>query len=218
MIKFKKGEFLTVPNRQEVLKLRGAQLNVYLAICGYADNNGQCFPSYKSISEATGYSKRAAMDAVEQLKEAGFFAVRTQRRPNESFTSNLYQLILIDEEILNFNSADLVNHSSLPSEPQFTSITKTINKEEDKSSSHVDLLTILNEKTGRSFRVLPRGSTKLLQVFSLGEIEKALAVLATDPWHEQRLGELSSDYLLRSTTIDKFLTGTPARTKGIKRF
>lgn len=67
------------------------------------------------------------------------------------------------------------------------------------------LLDMLNKSTNRSFRVLPNGTKKLLSVFSLVEVENALAALAADPWHKERLKELPSSYFLRATTIDRFL-------------
>lgn len=68
------------------------------------------------------------------------------------------------------------------------------------------LLLVVNRITGRSFRTLPeRGVKKTLDAFTLEEIEKALTALAKDDWHKDKIKELSIDYLIRSTTIDKFL-------------
>lgn len=66
------------------------------------------------------------------------------------------------------------------------------------------LLALVNRITGRDFRTLPRGSKKTLDSFSLVEIEVALTALAADPWHRPKLKELSSDYFLRASTIDRF--------------
>lgn len=63
----------------------------------------------------------------------------------------------------------------------------------------------MNNITNRTFRTLPRGTVKLLKTFSLEEIRLSLMKLANDPWHKERLKELSSDYLLRTSTIDRFL-------------
>jgi hypothetical protein len=67
------------------------------------------------------------------------------------------------------------------------------------------LLILVNEVTGRSFRTLPeRGVKKTLDAFTLDEIRAALTALAADSWHKPKLKELSIDYFIRSTTIDKF--------------
>lgn len=73
-----------------------------------------------------------------------------------------------------------------------------------------ELLLLVNKITGRSFRVLPeRGVKKTLDSFTLAEIETALAALAADEWHKEKLHEFKIDYLIRSTTIDKFLNAKP---------
>lgn len=90
-------------------------------------------------------------------------------------------------------------------------------KKETKTSADAQiqqLLSLVNRVTQREFRTLPRGSKKTLNLFSLAEIETALRALAVDDWHEPKLKELSSDYLLRATTIDKFLG--VAKEQGIK--
>jgi len=75
-----------------------------------------------------------------------------------------------------------------------------------------ELLKIANQVTKRNFRVLPRGTKKLLDTFSLVEIEAALRAEAADPWHRDRLKELSLDYMIRPSTIDKFMSvARPAR-------
>lgn len=86
------------------------------------------------------------------------------------------------------------------------------NKEPEKNSQAAEqqaaLLVLVNKHTGRSFRTLPaRGTSKLLKDFTLDELSSALAALAADPWHKDMLSQkkLSIEYLIRPTTIDKFL-------------
>ena len=72
------------------------------------------------------------------------------------------------------------------------------------SATEKELLANLNEVTGRTFRTLPNSATKTLKHFTVAEIRQALDALAADPWHAAKLKELSTDYLLRITTIEKF--------------
>lgn len=76
------------------------------------------------------------------------------------------------------------------------------------SNSEVDkkLLDLLNQKTKRNFRMLPRGYKETLKQFSLKEIEEALDVLVEDDWHKGKIHELRSDYLLRASTVDNMLS------------
>lgn len=71
-------------------------------------------------------------------------------------------------------------------------------------------MILVNEVTGRNFRTLPeRGVKKTLDAFTLDEIRAALTALAADSWHKPKLKELSIDYFIRSTTIDKFKDTKP---------
>ena len=85
-----------------------------------------------------------------------------------------------------------------------------INSEVDKN-----LLDLLNEKTKRNFRILPRGYKETLKKFSLEEIGKALDVLVEDDWHSKKINELKSDYLLRASTIDNMLSKRKKQHEGM---
>lgn len=92
---YQKGQFLVVPNKAIVLKLRGAALNVYLAVVDHADESGQCFPSYGRLANVTGYSKRVCMRAVDELETIGLLKKATRKLPIRGNTSNIYQLKVI---------------------------------------------------------------------------------------------------------------------------
>ena len=77
------------------------------------------------------------------------------------------------------------------------------------------LLDLLNEKTKRNFRILPRGYKETLKKFSLEEIGKALDILVEDEWHSKKIHELKSDYLLRASTIDNMLSKRKKKHEGM---
>nr|DAI10294.1 MAG TPA: helix-turn-helix domain protein [Caudoviricetes sp.] len=77
------------------------------------------------------------------------------------------------------------------------------------------LLDLLNEKTKRNFRILPRGYKETLKKFSLEEISKALDILVEDDWHSKKINELKSDYLLRASTIDNMLSKRKKQHEGM---
>ena len=79
-----------------------------------------------------------------------------------------------------------------------------------------ELLRVLNHVTGRSFKVLPKSSKATLRSFTIEEIERALSKLVVDKWHKPKVGELSSDYFLRESTIDKFLSSKSEAKKSIE--
>jgi GntR family transcriptional regulator len=53
----------------------------------------ECFPSYGTIAEKTGYQKRTVIDAVGELVSLGILSKESRFRPNGSQTSNNYRII-----------------------------------------------------------------------------------------------------------------------------
>ena len=96
-------------------------------------------------------------------------------------------------------------------------IDNTIDNTKNNINSEVSkkLLDLLNEKTKRNFRILPRGYKETLKKFSLEEIGKALDVLVEDDWHSKKINELKSDYLLRASTIDNMLSKRKKQHEGM---
>lgn len=92
---YQKGQFLVVPNKAIVLKLRGAALNVYLAIVDHADDNGRCFPSFNRLADVTGYNRRQCMRAMDDLEQAKLIKRTNRTLPVRGKTSNTYQLQVI---------------------------------------------------------------------------------------------------------------------------
>ena len=90
-----KGNFLVVPNKEVVLKLRGAALNVYLVIADHANENGECWPNYSRIAAATGYDKRQCMRAAQSLEDIGLIVRKGRARNDGGQTSNGYKMLLI---------------------------------------------------------------------------------------------------------------------------
>jgi hypothetical protein len=94
------------------------------------------------------------------------------------------------------------------------------NKEErikNNTYSEVEVLKIINPILKREFRVLPRGWVKMTEKFTLEEIQKSLTNLSKDAWHRDKLPTLKLDYLLRDTTIDKFLVEEAVQDDGFVR-
>lgn len=90
---------------------------------------------------------------------------------------------------------------------------KNINSEAEEETIDEKLLNLLNKKTKRNFRILPRGYKETLKKFSLEEISEALDALVEDDWHSKKIHELKSDYLLRASTIDSMLSKRKKQTE-----
>ncbi len=72
-------------------KLGPIAWSVYTLLIEMAGNDGNCWPSYATIAERCGISRRSAVSAVRALVDAGLVAVTERRRKgtNER-TSNFY--------------------------------------------------------------------------------------------------------------------------------
>ena len=92
----------------------GAQLGpyglaVYMALCRYANQDSECWPSYGTIAKGTGMSRRQAMREVAKLEALHIIEVQREERKPCIF-------ILLDTS--DTQSPALVTHSHQPSDTQ----------------------------------------------------------------------------------------------------
>lgn len=72
---------------------------VYCVLCTFSDNNTRsCYPSYNTIAEKVGCSKKTAIQCVASLCEKGWMQKMEQRTKKGGHRSNLYILVLSPEK------------------------------------------------------------------------------------------------------------------------
>ena len=71
---------------------------VYLYFCRLASGRDQAFPSHKTTAAACGLSVAGARIAIDELEAAGLVERQAQYRDNGGQKSNLYTLVVMDEE------------------------------------------------------------------------------------------------------------------------
>lgn len=72
---------------------------VYCVLCAFSDNNTRpCYPSYNTIAEKVGCSKKTAIQCVASLCEKGWIQKMEQRTKRGGHRSNLYFLVLSPEK------------------------------------------------------------------------------------------------------------------------
>ena len=72
---------------------------VYCVLCAFSDNNTRsCYPSYNTIAEKVGCSKKTAIQCVASLCEKGWMQKMKQRTKKGGHRSNLYILVLSPEK------------------------------------------------------------------------------------------------------------------------
>lgn len=163
----------------------------YAEISALANVKGICWASNKYFARLFKVQPTRISEWVRQLEVAGH--IRTKKITNDSGT---------------YRGISVVTPPSGKAEAPLLEKQKHNNKTNNTLSVELktSLLALVNEITGRQFRTLPeKGVKKTLDAFSLDEIRTALTALAHDPWHKPKLKELSIDYFIRSTTIDRFM-------------
>ena len=76
-----------------VLPNSGMKLTL-LALCNYANEDGEAYPSQKALAEKTCLCERAIRTHLVALEEAGLIARKARTRANGSFTSDLFQIYI----------------------------------------------------------------------------------------------------------------------------
>ena len=205
-----KRQFTGVWLPREVLedeRLKGTEKILYAEIASFGEKG--CWKKSEELMSLTGMRTSAFQASCRRLVEFGYITQsreygRMVRRSNIGF--------LADPE-----SHPVEKQRVHPVEKQRVHIDNTIDNTKNNINSKVSkkLLDLLNEKTKRNFRILPRGYKETLKKFSLEEIGKALDVLVEDDWHSKKINELKSDYLLRASTIDNMLSKRKKQHEGM---
>ncbi len=94
LMKYEKGNFITVPNKSELKKLDAHSQVLFMWLCSFTDEKGQCYPSVNRLAECCGLSRKSIIDRVKVLIDKGFLT-KSYRYSENSQMSNLYQIHLI---------------------------------------------------------------------------------------------------------------------------
>lgn len=65
---------------------------ILMALANYADANGECWPSYKTLADDCEVSRRTVIRVMERLVESGLIEKRPDSRTNGGDTSNIYRI------------------------------------------------------------------------------------------------------------------------------
>jgi hypothetical protein len=97
MSKYKKGTFITLPNKQVIKGMSPEVQSVYMWIVDFSNDDGICFPSKKALSLCSGVSIRKVFDCIRQLEEKGIL-VKENRKEGKKNLTNIYQIMEVELE------------------------------------------------------------------------------------------------------------------------
>ena len=213
-----KRQFTGVWLPREVLedeRLKGTEKILYAEIASFGEKG--CWKKSEELMSLTGMRTSAFQASCRRLVEFGYITQsreygRMVRRSNIGFLADP-ESHPVEKQRVHPVEKQRVH----PVEKQRVHIDNTIDNTKNNINSEVSkkLLDLLNEKTKRNFRILPRGYKETLKKFSLEEIGKALDILVEDDWHSKKINELKSDYLLRASTIDNMLSKRKKQPEGM---
>ena len=99
-IKYKKGTFTTVPN---IKKLKGEETQLqalFMWICIYSNEDGECFPARSTLAKNMKVSIRTVDKYLSRLVDLGLITKEIRLDPskkNKNLT-NMYQIMVLEEE------------------------------------------------------------------------------------------------------------------------
>lgn len=126
-MKYKKGTFVIIPNMERLDLLPSTSQALYIWICKYSNDDGECFPSRSKLAKHVGCDIRTIDKHINFLIELGFMTkeIRHKKGSKENM-SNLYQLQLIrhPSEVIDTTPSEL-NDTITISNINSTNITNT---------------------------------------------------------------------------------------------
>lgn len=97
-MKYEKGSFVVIPNKDELFGLEPHVQAIFFWICNYADENGICFPSRTTLANCAGCSVKSVDRAFEILVEKKMLLKQTRKNGEKNLT-NIYQILIVDTDL-----------------------------------------------------------------------------------------------------------------------
>ncbi|HEY9703852.1 MAG TPA: helix-turn-helix domain-containing protein [Allocoleopsis sp.] len=98
-MKYKKGTFTIVPLLDKLQGLPPEAQTIFMRICQYADDNGQCYPSRSRLAKQSGIRTLKTIDKyIDMLCDVGILQKTTRKKEGtKQNETNLYQIVLENE-------------------------------------------------------------------------------------------------------------------------
>ena len=93
------------------------QKMAYIVLCSYANDKNICFPSYQTIANGVGCSRRKIIKTISELVEMNLIIKNPKKAPSGDPTANEYEILLYDESCALPDEQRVPHGSVLPSPP-----------------------------------------------------------------------------------------------------
>lgn len=92
-MKYAQGSFITVPSRQKLDGMHPTAQCLYMWLCAYANETGNCFPSRTTLANNVGCSDSMVDNMLSLLEKEGLVAKKARKEGDKQLT-NLYTVIV----------------------------------------------------------------------------------------------------------------------------
>lgn len=93
-MKYDKGSFITVPSKETLSGLPSQLQTLYMWLCSYANETGECFPSRATLARNCGCSVRTIDESMEKLVFCELVKKRKRVDDGENLT-NVYTVMVL---------------------------------------------------------------------------------------------------------------------------
>lgn len=94
-MRYRKGTFITVPNKEVLAGLDPQTQVLYMWLNHYSNEDGECFPSIETLSKCCGMSDRTVHRRLSDLTDLGLISKQNQFVDSRQ-TTNLYTINLVE--------------------------------------------------------------------------------------------------------------------------
>jgi SOS-response transcriptional repressor LexA len=97
--KYEKGDFTMVPQMNRLDELSVTAQALFVWICKYADDKGQCFPSRKTLAKKLRFKNSRSIDKyIKELQSNIFIAIIKRKDYDGRNLTNIYQILSISNK------------------------------------------------------------------------------------------------------------------------
>lgn len=98
-MKYIAGTFFQIPNKHCLDKLEPTQALLYMWLCFFSDQDGDCFPSIKTLAAKMGRCESYTRKILSKLLKSGLVTSEIRKRDDGSQSSNIYHISLSPEMV-----------------------------------------------------------------------------------------------------------------------
>lgn len=97
-MKYQTGTFIIVPNLHLLTGMDSQSQAIFMWLCKYANQQGECFPSIETLRKRTGLSRNTVLDRLERLEDKKLINKLPRHKQGGDKDTNLYQILIHEIE------------------------------------------------------------------------------------------------------------------------